>query len=66
MTEGLIGRASLVSDVIAVDPFVGVLSITAITALIGSFAGNEHLRRKIDIGPLGLAGNLDAIRQSGA
>ena len=44
VAEGLIRRAGLVGDVVVVDPFVGVLGVTAGAAVDMTFAGNEKLR----------------------
>lgn len=66
MAEGLVRGASLIGDVVGVNPLVGVLGVTAIAAVVGGLTGDEDLGREIDIGPLGLAGDLDAVGEGGS
>jgi hypothetical protein len=44
MSECLVGRAGFISDVVGVNPLIGVLGVTAVTAVVRCFAGDEDLR----------------------
>lgn len=59
----LIIGASLISDVIVEDPFIGVSCITSIASAGFIIAGNEHLWGKVDIGPLSTSDDLDPVRK---
>lgn len=64
MTEGLVGRAGLISDVVVVDPLVRVFGIASAAAIVIG-AGDEHLGSEVDIGPLGLPPDFDAVGEGG-
>lgn len=65
MTVSLVGGAGFIGDVVVVDPFVSGPSITAVAAFVGEFAGDQNLRRQVDIGELGFTSNFDSVAQSG-
>ena len=64
----MIDTASLISDVVLIDPLVGVDSVATVATKVthtGSFAtlgaGEENLRGYVDIGPGSVSGDLDTI-----
>jgi hypothetical protein len=59
----LIRRASLIGDIVVVDPFVCIFGITTITTIIRSLAGDENLRGQIDVRPLSVSSNFNTIRK---
>lgn len=65
VAECLIRRAGLVSDVVLVDPLVSVFGIASSAAVVVR-AGDENLRSDIDVWPLSLSPDLDAIGESGS
>jgi len=63
VTVGLIRRAGLVSDVVAVDPLIGSAGITTVASLVGKFAADEYLRGQVDIRPSSSPRDFDTVAE---
>ena len=63
MAISLIWWASLVSDVVLMNPSIGSSGISTIATMICRFARNQHLRTQVDIWPLGFSSDLDSVTQ---
>ena len=61
VTSGSVDGASLISDLIAVHPFEGVVSLTTMATII-TRAGDQNLWGDVDIRPSSLSVVLDSIR----
>jgi hypothetical protein len=48
-----------------VDPLVTIVGIATFAALIFLFAGDEHLRGNVDVGPGSLACDFDTVGEGG-
>jgi hypothetical protein len=59
--SSLVNSACLICNIVILDPLVSVVGITTVAAIVGLLAGDKHLRGQIDIGPLGVANNLDSV-----
>jgi len=64
-TTALVNSASLVGDVVLVNPLVGVVGGTTVASHVVVFAGDEDLGSDLDIGPRSLSGDLDTIGEGG-
>lgn len=60
----LVNRTSLISDVVLVYPFVSVVSITAVTAIILLLAADQNLWTDVDVWPCSISLDFDSIRES--
>ena len=61
MAKSLIGGAGLISDIIMVDPFISVFSVTSIASIIRGFTRNEDLWGEIDVWPLCISSDFNTI-----
>ena len=61
VTTSSVDRAGLVGDFVEVHPLESVVSFTTVAAIVFHFAGDEHLRGNVDVGPGSITGDLDAI-----
>mmetsp|Transcript_14441 Transcript_14441/g.22391 ORF Transcript_14441/g.22391 Transcript_14441/m.22391 type:complete len:297 (-) Transcript_14441:30-920(-) len=64
VASGSVDGASLIGDVVAVHPLEGVVGLATVAAIILG-AGDEDLGGDVDIGPLGVSGDLNSIGESG-
>lgn len=64
VSEGLVGRAGFVGDVVSVDPFVGGSGVSTVAAFIGGLTRDQDLRGDKDIRPFSFPGDLDSVAQS--
>jgi len=58
---GCVNGASFVGDFVIVHPLERRVRIASIAAVVSLFAGNDNLRRDVDIRPRCLACYLDSI-----
>jgi hypothetical protein len=63
VTSGSVDGASLVSNGILVDELECVECSTTVATIISSIAGDNNLRRNVDVRPCSLSGNLDSVRK---
>jgi len=61
MAASLIDRAGLICHIGVVHEFESAQGITAVATIVILRAGDHHLGGDVDIGPLSLAGDLDAV-----
>lgn len=61
VAECLVRGTSFISDVVFVDPLVSFSWVTAATTAAVVIAGNQNLRRYVDIGPLCFSEDFDPI-----
>jgi hypothetical protein len=64
VTSGSVDGAGLISDLVSVHPFEGVIGLTTMATIVTG-AGDQNLWCDVDIWPSSLSGNLDSIRHSG-
>ena len=64
MAEGLIWRTSFICNVVVMNPFISVFSISTMAAIIGGFTWNEYLRRDNNIWPYSFSLDFNPITQS--
>ncbi len=64
MSISLIRWASLISNIVVMNPLIGILSISSTTAFIRLLAWNQNLRRNNNIRPLGFSCNFDSVTKS--
>jgi hypothetical protein len=62
-TSSLVNSASLISDIVALNPLVSVVSIATVATVIGLLARDQNLRSQVNIGPLSVTQNLDSVGQ---
>jgi uncharacterized membrane protein HdeD (DUF308 family) len=60
-TSGLVNRTSFISDVIMMNPFVCVVRISTVAAIVFLFTGNQNLGSDVNVGPGSLAVNFDSV-----
>ena len=65
MSLSLIRGACLVSDVVLMNPFVGVSGITSVATIVGLFAGDKNLWGDINIWPFGFSKDFDSVAEGG-
>ena len=61
MASCLVNRTSFISDIVFMDPLVGVICITSMTSIIFLFTRNKYLRRNVYVWPGGFASNFNSI-----
>jgi len=61
---GAVDGASLIGDLVVGHPLEGVVSLTTVAAIVFLLAGDDDLGGDVDIGPGGLTGTLNSIRDS--
>lgn len=64
VTIGLIRRASLISNVVVMNPFISILSITSSATIIRVFTWYQDLGRDHNVGPLSFSGDFDSVTKS--
>jgi hypothetical protein len=62
VTSGLINGAGLISDFIVVHEIIGRDSFTTMATIIVHGAGDNNLRRNVDIWPLSFSSDFNSIR----
>ena len=64
VTTGHVGGASLISDVVLVDPLESVEGKSTVATIIRGLTGDEDLRGDVDLGPGTITSDLDSIGES--
>jgi hypothetical protein len=62
-TSRLVDRAGFISDIVLMNPFVSIISITSITPIIFVFTWDKNLRRNVYVWPSRIPSNFNSIRQ---
>jgi len=60
-TTSLVNRASLISNVVLMDPLVSVVSITTMTAIVLLLAADQDLWTDVDVRPGSFSHDLDSV-----
>jgi len=63
-SASLVNRASLISNVVLVDPLESVVSITTVTAIVLLLAADQDLWTDVDVRPGSFSHHLDSVRHS--
>ena len=66
MSKSLIRRTGLISDVMLVDPHIGISGVTSVAAAVEFVAGKKNLGGDVDIGPLGFSHDFYAVADGGS
>jgi len=64
-TASLVRRASLIGDVVLVDPLESAQGVSTVATISILLTRDEDLRSDVDLGPSTVTGNLDSVSKGG-